>query len=56
MVNKRMIMDKVDGFNKEVKQDVYKLRHRHDAVLTGRRTVELDDPQYTTRIQDGKIL
>ena len=40
--------------NKEVKQDVYKLRHRHDAVLTGRRTVELDDPQYTTRIQDGK--
>lgn len=28
--------------NKEVKQDVYKLRHRHDAVLTGRRTVELD--------------
>ncbi|WP_430733337.1 RibD family protein, partial [Enterobacter hormaechei] len=34
--------------NKEVKQDVYKLRHRHDAVLTGRRTVELDDPQYTT--------
>ena len=42
--------------NKEVKQDVYKLRHRHDAVLTGRRTVELDDPQYTTRIQDGKIL
>ena len=32
--------------NKEVKQDVYKLRHRHDAVLTGRHTVELDDPQY----------
>ncbi len=55
MVNKRMIMDKVNGLlNKEVKQDVYKLRHRHDAVLTGRRTVELDDPQYTTRIQDGK--
>ncbi|KTE93998.1 diaminohydroxyphosphoribosylaminopyrimidine deaminase, partial [Staphylococcus aureus] len=33
--------------NKEVKQDAYKLRHRHDAVLTGRRTVELDYPQYT---------
>lgn len=40
--------------NKEVKQDVYKLRHRHDAVLTGRRTVELDDPQYTTRISRWK--
>ncbi|MBE5677103.1 bifunctional diaminohydroxyphosphoribosylaminopyrimidine deaminase/5-amino-6-(5-phosphoribosylamino)uracil reductase RibD [Staphylococcus sp. SS87] len=40
--------------NKEVKQDVYKLRHSHDAVLTGRGTIELDNPQYTTRIQDGK--
>ena len=38
------------------KEQVHKLRHRHDAVLTGRRTVELDDPQYTTRIQDGKTL
>ena len=23
--------------NKEVKEDVYKLRHEHDAVLTGRK-------------------
>lgn len=40
--------------NKEVKQDVYQLRHKHDAVLTGRGTVELDNPQYTTRLADGK--
>ncbi|MBO1199955.1 bifunctional diaminohydroxyphosphoribosylaminopyrimidine deaminase/5-amino-6-(5-phosphoribosylamino)uracil reductase RibD [Staphylococcus simiae] len=40
--------------NKEVKQDVYQLRHKHDAVLTGRGTVELDNPQYTTRFADGK--
>ncbi len=39
--------------NKEVKQDVYKLRHRHE-VLTGRRTVELDDPQYTTQYSRWK--
>ena len=44
-----MIMDKDQWItNKEVKQDVYKLTYRHDAVLTGRHTVELDDPQYTT--------
>ena len=40
--------------NKEVKKDVYQLRHSHDAVLTGRKTVEADDPLYTTRIADGK--
>lgn len=40
--------------NKYVKQDVYQLRHTHDAVLTGNGTVEADNPQYTTRIQDGK--
>ncbi len=40
--------------NKYVKQDVYQLRHSHDAVLTGNGTVEADNPQYTTRIQDGK--
>ncbi len=43
MVKQRMIMDKLNQLlNKEVKQDVYKLRHRHNAVLTGRRTVELE--------------
>ncbi|RIL71348.1 bifunctional diaminohydroxyphosphoribosylaminopyrimidine deaminase/5-amino-6-(5-phosphoribosylamino)uracil reductase RibD [Staphylococcus devriesei] len=40
--------------NPEVKQDVYRLRHTHDAVLTGYGTVEADNPRYTTRIQDGK--
>mgnify|MGYP001941418007 FL=1 len=40
--------------NKEVKEDVYKLRHEHDAVLTGRKTIDADDPLYTTRVQDGK--
>lgn len=40
--------------NKAVKQDVYRLRHTHDAVLTGNGTIEADNPQYTTRIQDGK--
>lgn len=40
--------------NKTVKQDVFKLRHQHDAVLTGRGTLEADNPQYTTRIENGK--
>lgn len=40
--------------NKDVKKDVYQLRHSHDAALTGRKTIEADDPLYTTRIADGK--
>ena len=36
--------------NKEVKEDVYQLRHEHDAVITGRRTIEADNPLYTTRV------
>ncbi|GEQ05462.1 bifunctional diaminohydroxyphosphoribosylaminopyrimidine deaminase/5-amino-6-(5-phosphoribosylamino)uracil reductase RibD [Staphylococcus gallinarum] len=40
--------------NKAVKQDVFKLRHQHDAVITGRGTLEADNPQYTTRIENGK--
>ncbi|MBU5270642.1 bifunctional diaminohydroxyphosphoribosylaminopyrimidine deaminase/5-amino-6-(5-phosphoribosylamino)uracil reductase RibD [Staphylococcus caprae] len=40
--------------NKEVKEDVYQLRHEHDAVVTGRKTIEADDPLYTTRVPDGK--
>lgn len=40
--------------NKTVKQDVYRLRHSHDAVLTGNKTVLADNPQYTTRVKDGK--
>ena len=30
------------------------MRHEHDAVLTGRKTIDADDPLYTTRVQDGK--
>ncbi|MCG7338394.1 bifunctional diaminohydroxyphosphoribosylaminopyrimidine deaminase/5-amino-6-(5-phosphoribosylamino)uracil reductase RibD [Staphylococcus sp. ACRSN] len=40
--------------NKSVKQDVFKLRHQHDAVLTGKGTLEADNPQYTTRIEQGR--
>ncbi|MBF7018387.1 bifunctional diaminohydroxyphosphoribosylaminopyrimidine deaminase/5-amino-6-(5-phosphoribosylamino)uracil reductase RibD [Staphylococcus sp. 18_1_E_LY] len=40
--------------NRSVKQDVFNLRHKHDAVLTGRETLIADDPQYTTRIENGK--
>lgn len=40
--------------NPQVKQDVFALRHNHDAVLTGRGTLDADKPQYTTRIENGK--
>ena len=30
--------------NSEVKQDVYHLRHTHDAVLTGNGTINADNP------------
>ena len=33
---------------------MYRLRHSHDAVLTGNKTVLADNPQYTTRVKDGK--
>lgn len=40
--------------NKTVKKDVFTLRHNHDAVLTGSGTLNADNPQYTTRIEEGK--
>src|SRR5699024_3785015 len=40
--------------NKTVKQDVFMLRHKHDAVITGTGTLNADNPQYTTRIEQGK--
>ena len=38
--------------NSEVKQDVYHLRHTHDAV--DRKWHNADNPLYTTRIPNGK--
>ncbi|AWI44254.1 riboflavin biosynthesis protein RibD [Staphylococcus nepalensis] len=40
--------------NKSVKNDVFMLRHKHDAVITGTGTLNADNPQYTTRIEEGK--
>ena len=41
---------KVNGLQiKKLKEDVYRLRHEHDAVVTGRKTIEADDPLYTTK-------
>ena len=40
--------------NKRVKEDVFKLRHRHDAIITGYQTIKKDNPKLTTRLRDGK--
>ena len=53
MVNKRLIVDKVSGLR--IKQDVYRLRHTHDAVLTGNGTLEADNPQYTIVVKNHTI-
>ncbi|QYA47610.1 bifunctional diaminohydroxyphosphoribosylaminopyrimidine deaminase/5-amino-6-(5-phosphoribosylamino)uracil reductase RibD [Nosocomiicoccus ampullae] len=40
--------------NKSVKLDVFKLRHAHDAIITGYGTIQEDNPELTTRIPDAK--
>ncbi|MFC4402076.1 bifunctional diaminohydroxyphosphoribosylaminopyrimidine deaminase/5-amino-6-(5-phosphoribosylamino)uracil reductase RibD [Gracilibacillus xinjiangensis] len=37
----------------EARMDVHKERHRHDAILVGRITVEKDNPSLTTRLSQG---
>ncbi|SER37366.1 diaminohydroxyphosphoribosylaminopyrimidine deaminase [Gracilibacillus ureilyticus] len=37
----------------EARNDVHKERHRHDAILVGRNTVEYDNPNLTTRLPQG---
>lgn len=37
----------------ESREHGHGLRHTHDAIVVGRRTVEADDPQLTCRIPDG---
>ncbi len=39
--------------SKAVKQDVFNLRHNHDAIITGNGTLRKDNPSLTTRIEDG---
>lgn len=36
-----------------VKQDVFQLRHTHDAILTGSGTINHDNPSLTVRMEEG---
>ncbi|EGQ3384401.1 bifunctional diaminohydroxyphosphoribosylaminopyrimidine deaminase/5-amino-6-(5-phosphoribosylamino)uracil reductase RibD [Staphylococcus pseudintermedius] len=39
--------------SKQVKADVFQLRHSHDAIITGNGTLTHDNPSLTTRVEDG---
>lgn len=40
--------------SKAVKDDVFQLRHMHDAIITGNGTLEADDPSLTVRLPEGR--
>lgn len=40
--------------SKAVKTDVFKLRHMHDAIVTGNGTLAADNPSLTVRTADGR--
>ncbi|WP_262359927.1 bifunctional diaminohydroxyphosphoribosylaminopyrimidine deaminase/5-amino-6-(5-phosphoribosylamino)uracil reductase RibD [Gracilibacillus massiliensis] len=39
--------------SEKAREDVHKERHKHDAILVGRRTIEKDNPSLTTRLAQG---
>lgn len=40
--------------SKSVKADVFKLRHEHDAIITGNGTLKKDNPSLTVRTEEGR--
>lgn len=40
--------------NPSVKEDVFKLRHEHDAIITGSGTLKYDNPSLTVRLEEGR--
>ncbi|NJI00871.1 bifunctional diaminohydroxyphosphoribosylaminopyrimidine deaminase/5-amino-6-(5-phosphoribosylamino)uracil reductase RibD [Staphylococcus hyicus] len=40
--------------NPSVKKDVFRLRHKHDAIITGSGTLKCDNPSLTVRSEQGR--